>query len=146
MRRSGRCRGPYSVRAGKHLRGHLGSQPLILKTKDLRLREGRYLPHVTRPGIDRESTEARSLDPTLMLFTLHSSCWALGVGGHDSRKVADLQLDASRLCVAPFTLFDGGVYSRSRFSSAAGVDVAGWTCHSLAPHTTRGRPLPPVPG
>lgn len=117
--------------------------------KDLRLREVRYLPHVTRPVRDRESTEARSLDlhSGSSLFIPLAGLW---VGGNDSCKVADLQLDASRLCVAPFTLFDGGIYSRSRCSSAAGssrqnyefqqpADMVAMGAAFAGNHTTLGR-------
>lgn len=58
--------------------------------------------------------------------------------------MVDLQLDAPRLCGASFSLLDGGVFSRSRFSSTAGVGVGEGVYHSPAPHTMKGGSLPPV--
>lgn len=96
------------------------AQSLMLKIRDLRLREGRDLPQITQPGSDRESTAARSLDPTLVLR--HSSFLLPGLGGGSQPQGSR---PAARFLMAvcgPFALWMEGFPAEADFAVQLGKE------------------------
>lgn len=61
-------------------------------------------------------------------FTLIARPWRGSREGHSR---------CPKVACGPFPLLDRGIYSRSRFSSAAGVRVGGGIYHSPAPHIVK---------
>lgn len=92
------------------------AQSLMLKIRDLRLREGRDLPQITQPGSDRESTAARSLDPTLVLR--HEPGLGGGSQPQGSRPAARFLM---AVC-GPFALWMEGFPAEAEFAVQLGKE------------------------
>ena len=126
----------YSVRAWKASQGSFSDSVPDFKDGRPETQRGQILSQITQPGSERERTEARSLDTRPMVFRLRY--YYRASEGHHFSKAADPQFDACKAACGPISLVGRGIYSRSRFSSAAGVGVGAGIHHSPAPCTTKG--------